>query len=75
MKVGEGEIAAAVLEVFAEVAEDVDELEALAEEASVGEEVWAGYGGVVWDEVEADAGPEFADATGDLVGVVFECLG
>lgn len=68
------QVAATLLEVGGEVAEDIDELEAFSEADAIfdhGVEVHAGVG------VEfsgADAGPELAYATGDAPGIVIEFL-
>jgi hypothetical protein len=74
-EVGDGEVAAAFGDVFGEIAEDVYQLQALAEAAAEGPEIAGGKAGVAGDVGGADAGPEFADAAGYQVGVLVEIGG
>ena len=69
---GLGEVAAAGAEVGGEVAEDVHELEAFAEIRAEPAQVGEAEVGAVRQVVKAQAGPEFADAAGDEVGVFVE---
>lgn len=70
-----GQIAAADGGVFGDIAKDVDELESFAEpDAAIDQGVERGFG-EGGDLEGAKAGPEFADATGDLEGVEVEFLG
>lgn len=69
-----GEVAAAVSGVFADVAKDVDELEAFAHAGAPVLHLGGGDGGVerAGELGGAELGPKFADAAGDEPGVFIE---
>ncbi len=72
-----GEVAAAVAGVFADVAEDVDELQAFAHACAPFLHLLGGDGGIerAGEFGGAELGPEFADASGDEPGVLIELFG
>lgn len=78
MKFGEGvggEITASVSEVLREIAEDIDELEALSEETAVFQEGGEWEGGKARKESGTNVRPEFPNASRDGIGVGEEGIG
>jgi hypothetical protein len=67
-----GQVAAAGGKVFRQIAQDVDQLEALTEEAAVLEQSGLTGFGPPRESEGAKAGPEFSDTSRDSVGVVVE---
>lgn len=72
-----GEVAAAVAGVFADVAENIDELEAFAHACAPFLHLGGGDAGIerAGEFGGAELGPEFTDATGDEPGVLVELFG
>ena len=70
-----GQVAAACAQVGGGVAQDIHELEALAVADAEAGQLGRVQRRVAWQMLEAEPGPEFADAAGDEVGVFVERRG